>query len=110
MPVNIVGKIIGGGTPAERMLGTPSSEIGEVRTRKATPEELAELDRKLGKPRNTQKEMLRKATAEAAQKKQSFPESDRKRLEAACKHITEEKWRRMHAFVLIAGALHGWEA
>ena len=47
---------------------------------------------------------------EAAQKKQSFPESDRKRLEAACKHITEEKWRRMHAFVLIAGALHGWEA
>lgn len=110
MSVNTIGKIAGGGTPVGKTQKTLPIETREVHTRKATKEELAELDRKLGKPKdrtNGRREFLKRAVEEARMKN-GLSSEDRKRLENACEHITEEKWRKMHAFVVVAGALHGW--
>ena len=120
MTVNAVGKVVGGGMPAGKA-GASRNEVGEVKTRKATPEELAGLDaairRKYG-----EKELERdKRKARAAmgfkelgekRKQEEQPLLDDEtigRLYSCCRHVTRDEWERMRAFVAVAGAIRRWE-
>lgn len=107
MPVNELGKVTGGGTPAGRKL--KDSLPGEVRTRKATPEELAELEARI---REKKGRAGRQLPVSPIFPKSGIPEKDRetaKRLRDACRNLSRDRWERMRALVVVAGAANGWE-
>lgn len=124
MGINAVGKVVGGGMPA-RKAGASRNEIGEVRTRKATPEELAELDeairRKYGKKelernkRKARESMVKKDMMERFRRRKPDTESREpddgyiRRMQKAVKGVSRERWDVLRAFVIVAGAVHGWD-
>lgn len=78
MSVNNLGRVVGGGMPAGKA-GASRNEVGEVRTRKATPEELAGLDEAIRR-KYGEKELERdKRKARAAMVVKDMMESSRRR-------------------------------
>ncbi|MBR3458950.1 MAG: hypothetical protein IKH16_12485 [Selenomonadaceae bacterium] len=121
MPLSVCGKVtMGNGTPAGRVT-CPQME-SPVRTRKASPEELAELDTALKKKYGEKKPAPKKAKAKAAdaeaakmRKRKSFTKAELERIHACC-NLPRERWEQMRdhaerlsAFVTIAGAVNGWD-
>jgi hypothetical protein len=114
MQVNGCGRVtLGGGTPVGRE--TSLQIDSPVTTRKASPEELAELDAALKKKYGEKKPAPKKAKANAVdaeaakmRKREAFTEAERERIRTLCS-IPRERWERMRAFVMIAGAVNGYD-
>lgn len=114
--------VVGGGLPARKRREPPEDVISKVTSRKATPEELAEIDaaiaRKYSRAEQERDKKKVKAIAFATDimerskrnaAKKSKEHEFLSRLKKCCQSITREQWERMRAFVIVAGAVHGWD-
>ena len=114
MRIHGCGKVtLGNGTQVGRE--TSPQIDSPVRTRKASPEELAELEAALKKKYGEKKPAPKKAKANAVdaeaakmKKREAFTEAELERIRTLCS-MPRERWERMRAFVMIAGAVNGWE-
>lgn len=120
--VNEVARVVGGRLPARKGGEPPEDVISKVTSRKATPEELAEIDaaiaKKYSKAEQERDKKKVKAIAFATdlmeRSKRNAAKKSREheflsRLKECCRSITREQWERMRAFVIVSGAVHGWD-
>ena len=123
MSVNQHGRVVGGGMPVGKA-GASRNEVGEVRTRKATPEELAgldeairrkygekelERDKKKARAAMVVKDMMKRSRRRKPDMGSREPDAEYiQRMQKAVKGVSRERWEVLRAFVMVAGAVHGW--